>query len=135
MGWKQCGQEIGSRLERPGLLRVFVFNISIHVGRDTMAVVLSVRVPWHVSLLRCSMPVSTVSQIGRPEDKKNSEWYQRKLRTAPTHKAGPWLLICRRNSRVGVALPGEKTRPSRRWKNPVAASAIFAHRAQSFTRV
>lgn len=64
VGWKQCSGEIGARPGQPGLLRVFVFNISIHVGRDTIAVVLSVRVPWCVSLPRSS--ASPLSQIARP---------------------------------------------------------------------
>ena len=66
VGWKQCGQEIGGRLRQLGLLLVFVFNISIHVGRDTIAVLLSGRVPQRVSLPWCSSLGRAVSQIVPP---------------------------------------------------------------------
>ena len=102
VGWKQCGQEIGGRLRQLGLLLVFVFNISIHVGRDTIAVLLSGRVPQRVSLPWCSSLGRAVSQIVPPlcgvhhferererERERCSKWYHRKLRTAPPRKTDP----------------------------------------------
>lgn len=57
-------REIGGRLGQLGLLRVFVFNISIHVGRDTMAVCSLIRsvcpTPSCFSSAVLSTPVSQI---------------------------------------------------------------------------
>lgn len=83
---KQCGQEIGGRLGQLGLLRVFVFNISIHVGRDTMAVCSVIRSVSHTELFlfRGVVHAGVPDRLGERES--YSEWYHARaveLRSPP----------------------------------------------------
>lgn len=82
---KQCGQEIGGRLGQLGLLRVFVFNISIHVGRDTMAVCSVIRSVSHTELFlfRGVVHGGVPDRLG---ERESSEWYHARaveLRSPP----------------------------------------------------
>lgn len=108
---KQCGQEIGGRLGQLGLLRVFVFNISIHVGRDTMAVCSVIRSVSHTELFlfRGVVHAGVPDRLGERES--YSEWYHARaveLRSPPRDPSFK-LHSARSGEGGGEARRGERT--------------------------